>query len=75
MLGNKLDSKAVANTPTIWTEGSTSWSLRWRAIMTRVASFQYRVGDNDSTVYSWMNLPEHHITTHAGDSDATPKIR
>jgi Protein of unknown function (DUF1552) len=73
MLGAKLDSKAIANTPTIFDRGLDVMVASLACDLTRVASFQYRVGDNDSTVYSWMNLPEHHITTHSGDSDAAAK--
>jgi hypothetical protein len=35
--------------------------------LTRIASLQFRVGENDGSVYPWLGLPdtEHHITTHS----------
>ncbi|MGE0791857.1 MAG: DUF1552 domain-containing protein [Sandaracinaceae bacterium] len=35
--------------------------------LTRIASLQYRVGENDGYTYPWLALPdtEHHITTHS----------
>jgi hypothetical protein len=73
MLGNKLDAKAMANTPTVFDRGLDVLVASLACDLTRVASFQHTVGDNDGTVYSWLGAPEHHITSHAGDSDATAK--
>lgn len=43
--------------------------------LTRVASLQYTVGDNDYGTYSWLGITRegHHPLTHAGDSDVQAK--
>ena len=39
--------------------------------LTRVMSLEYRYGDNDDDVYTWLGLTNgHHTTSHLGDSDA-----
>ena len=39
--------------------------------LTRVASLQYKIGDNDNAFYRWLGIDfeGHHLITHAGDSD------
>jgi Protein of unknown function (DUF1552) len=73
MLGTKLDAKAVANTPTVFDRGLDVLVASLACDLTRVASFQHTIGDYDGTVYSWLGAPEHHITSHAADGDATAK--
>jgi hypothetical protein len=39
--------------------------------LTRVASFQYTLGENDNVGYPWLGINDgHHNLTHAADSDA-----
>ena len=39
--------------------------------LTRVASFQYLLGENDANPYPWLGINDgHHNLTHAADSDA-----
>jgi hypothetical protein len=43
--------------------------------MTRVASLQYRLGENDSDRYTWLGINHegHHGLTHAGDSNVVER--
>jgi hypothetical protein len=70
MLGAKLNAGDQVNTPTVVDRQLDLMTAALACDLTRVASFQYSIGDNDGTTYSWLgHTVAHHGMTHAPDSD------
>ncbi len=69
-LGAKLNAGDMVNTPTVVDRQFDLMTAALACDLTRVASFQYSIGDNDGTTYSWLgHTVAHHGMTHAPDSD------
>jgi hypothetical protein len=69
-LGAKLNAGDQVNTPTVMDRQFDLLTAALACDLTRVASFQYSIGDNDGTTYSWLgHTVAHHTMTHAPDSD------
>jgi hypothetical protein len=69
-LGAKLAAGDQLNTPTVVDRQFDLMTAALACDLTRVASFQYSIGDNDGTIYSWLgHTTAHHGMTHAPDSD------
>jgi hypothetical protein len=69
-LGAKLNAGDQLNTPTVVDRQLDLLTAALACDLTRVASFQYSIGDNDGTIYSWLgHTTAHHGMTHAPDSD------
>jgi hypothetical protein len=66
-----LDAGAVANIPTVVQRQIDLMVAALACDLTRVASFQYRIGDNDNDFYDWIGITRegHHLITHGGDTD------
>jgi Protein of unknown function (DUF1552) len=70
MLGTKLTAGDAANTPTVMDRHFDLMTAALACDLTRVASFQHSIGDNDGTIHSWLGQTQaHHAMTHAPDSD------
>lgn len=70
-LGTKLTAGDAANTPTVMDRQFDLIAAALACDMTRFASYQHTIGDNDGTVYSWLDITDsHHSMTHAPDSDS-----
>jgi Protein of unknown function (DUF1552) len=70
LLGAKLNAGDMVNTPTVVDRQFDLMTAALACDLTRVASFQYSIGDNDGTTYSWLgHTVAHHGMTHAPDSD------
>jgi hypothetical protein len=68
--GTKLNAGDVANTPTVMDRHFDLIAAALACDLTRVASYQHTIGDNDGTIYSWLgHTTSHHTMTHAPDSD------
>ncbi|MDX2020468.1 MAG: DUF1552 domain-containing protein [Deltaproteobacteria bacterium] len=74
-MGMNVDAFNEANTPTVIDRQMELMAAALACDLTRVASLQYTVGDNDNGTYSWLGITRmgHHLLTHAGDSDAQAK--
>jgi hypothetical protein len=69
-LATKADPNAVENTPLVLESQLGLIVAALSCDLTRVASLQYSIGDNDGAAYPWLNISDgHHGLTHAGDSD------
>jgi hypothetical protein len=75
MMGATLEAYNEVNTPTIIDRQMDLIAASLACDLTRVASLQYTIGDNDNGTYSWLGITRegHHLLTHAGDSDAQAK--
>jgi Protein of unknown function (DUF1552) len=72
MLAAKVDASVVENTPLVIESQIALITAALSCDLTRVASLQYTVGDNDDAPYPWLNISDgHHDLTHAGDSDTS----
>jgi hypothetical protein len=70
MLGTKLTASDAVNTPTVMDRHFDLIAAALACDLTRVASYQHTIGDNDGTIYSWLGHTQaHHTMTHAPDSD------
>ena len=71
----RLDPAMVMNGPTIWERQIDVLTAALSCDLTRVASLQFRVGENDNDRYTWLNVTHegHHLITHGGDMDALTK--
>jgi Protein of unknown function (DUF1552) len=70
----KLATKVAAgdqlNTPAVMDGHFDLMAAALACDLTRFASYQHVIGDNDGTTYSWLGLTQaHHGMTHAPDSD------
>ncbi len=67
-----LDPNAADNVPAILDLQQDLLVASLACDITRVASLQYRVGENDSQRYPWLGIDQedHHLLSHAGDSAA-----
>jgi hypothetical protein len=70
-LGAQVDSTAQPNTPLVLKSQMDLIVSALACDMTRIASLQYTIGDNDNGVYSWLGITNaaHHDMTHAPDND------
>jgi Protein of unknown function (DUF1552) len=69
-LAAKLAAGDAANTDAVMNGHFDLMAAAFACDLTRVASYQHVIGDNDGTVYSWLGLTTaHHGMTHAPDSD------
>jgi len=71
-LGGRVDPAAVANVPAVFDRQIEMLGAAFACDLTRVASLQYRVGENDGMLYPWLGLTrlEHHQTSHETTSTA-----
>jgi hypothetical protein len=70
MLAAKVDANVVENTPLVIESQISLITAALSCDLTRVATLQYTIGDNDNAPYPWLNISDgHHGLTHAGDSD------
>lgn len=70
VLSAKVDANAVDNTELVVDAQIKLIVAALACDLTRVASFQYTLGDNDSAPYPFLGINDgHHLLTHAGDSD------
>jgi hypothetical protein len=70
----RVDPNAVANMPVVMDRQIDILAAALACDLTRVASVQVRVGENDGDTYGFLgNTLQHHLTTHAGDSDAAAR--
>ncbi|HEX4339421.1 MAG TPA: DUF1552 domain-containing protein [Polyangiaceae bacterium] len=68
--GAKIDPNQIANTPTIIDLQCSLIASAFACDLTRFASLQYSIGDNDGYPYPWLGITDgHHDLTHAGDDD------
>ncbi|MDB4988608.1 MAG: Tat (Twin-arginine translocation) pathway signal sequence domain protein [Myxococcaceae bacterium] len=69
-LAAKVDSNNVANTVAVVDSQIQLIVAALACDLTRVASFQYSIGDNDGGPYPFLGINDgHHLLTHAADSD------
>lgn len=75
LLGNRLDPGAVTNAPAMFDRQSEVIAAALACDQTRIASLQYRLGENDTDTYTWLGITHegHHLISHAGDSDTFEK--
>jgi hypothetical protein len=69
-VGTKLDAGKIDNTPTVIDLQCSLMASALACDLTRFASLQYSIGDNDGYPYPWLGITEgHHDLTHAADDD------
>ncbi len=69
-VGTKIDAQAIANTPTVIDLRLLLIAASLACDLTRFASLQYSIGDNDGYPYPWLGITDdHHGLTHAADTD------
>jgi hypothetical protein len=62
---------ALDQTPTVVDAHIELIAASFACDLTRVASFQYTLGENDNQGYPWLGIADgHHNLTHSADSDA-----
>jgi hypothetical protein len=72
VLPAKIDPNAAANVSATMDRHSDIVAAAFGCDLTRVASFQMRLGETDTDTYDFLgNKGEHHLTSHNPDSDAT----
>lgn len=71
MVGTRMDHNAAANVPTMFDRQMDILAAALACDLTRVASLQYRVGENDNDRYTWLEIAHegHHLITHATDDN------
>ena len=70
MVGTKVDAGQIDNTPTVIDLQCSLIASALACDLTRFASLQYSIGDNDGYPYPWLGITDgHHDLTHAGDTD------
>ncbi len=72
-----LDPNALENTPAVLDLQQDLVVAALACDLTRVASIQYRVGENDNDRYQWAGVENegHHMLTHSGDSQAAERAQ
>jgi len=76
LLGSEVDANMASNTPLVMDAMISLMAASLSCGLTRVASMQYRVGENDGGyLYDWLGIDalEHHLMTHEPDSNAAAK--
>jgi hypothetical protein len=76
VLGSEVDSNKSSNTPVVMDAMISLMAASLSCGLTRFASMQYRVGENDGGyLYDWLGITalEHHLLTHEPDSNAAAK--
>jgi hypothetical protein len=69
-LTSKLDANNLNNTPFVMDAQLDLMAAALACDLTRVASLQYSVGDNDYTAYPWLGInDDHHMLTHSEPTD------
>lgn len=77
-LGQELDAGAVDNTPATFDRQMELLAAALSCDLTRVASLQFRVGENDGGYpYHWLGITaqEHHLLTHEPDENAEARAQ
>jgi hypothetical protein len=71
----RVDANAVANMPVIWDLQNDIVSAVLACDLTRIASLQFRVGENDNDRYAWLGVTHegHHLISHSGDTNLVEK--
>ena len=75
-LGTAVNSGTSSNTPQVFDRMMELMAATLACDLTRVASMQYRVGENDGGyLYDWLGISaqEHHLLSHEGDTNATAR--
>jgi len=75
-LGAALDANQASNTPAVFDRTIDLLTTSLACDLTRFASLQYRVGENDGGyTYDWLGITgqEHHLLTHEGDTNAAAR--
>jgi hypothetical protein len=76
VLGDELDANESSNTPVVMDAMISLMAASLSCGLTRFASMQYRVGENDGGyLYDWLGITslEHHLMTHEPDSNTQAK--
>lgn len=76
VLGTEVDPNKSSNTPVVMDAMISLMAASLSCGLTNFASMQYRVGENDGGyLYDWLGITdqEHHLLTHAGDTDANAR--
>ncbi len=69
-LGANLGDGKVTDMGAVWQREMDTIAAAMACDLTRVASIQFKFGDNDDDVYSWLGLKSgHHTLSHEGDSN------
>jgi hypothetical protein len=69
-LAGKVNAGDQLNTPAVMDAHFDLMTAALACDLTRFASYQHVIGDNDGTTYSWLgHTVAHHGMTHAPDSD------
>jgi hypothetical protein len=71
-LGAAVDARRNENTPAVFAQHQQLLTSALTCDLSRFASIQYTVGDNDDATYPWLGISDtgHHTLTHAPASDA-----
>jgi|CXWL01.1.fsa_nt_gi hypothetical protein len=70
-IGGAVNSGTIANRPTLIKQQFDIISGAFACDLTRIASVQFSVGDNDENPYPFLGINEtHHLSSH-GEGDAT----
>jgi hypothetical protein len=72
VLGDELDANQSSNTPVVMDAMISLMAASLSCGLTRFASMQYRVGENDGGyLYDWLGITslEHHLMTHEPDDN------
>jgi hypothetical protein len=73
VLGDEIDANKASNTPVVMDAMVSLMAASLSCGLTRFASMQYRVGENDGGyLYDWLGITslEHHLMSHEPDSNA-----
>ncbi|RYZ06752.1 MAG: DUF1552 domain-containing protein [Myxococcales bacterium] len=73
VLGDEVDANKASSTPLVMEAMSALMASSLSCGLTRFASMQYRVGENDGGyLYDWLGISdlEHHLMTHEPDTNA-----
>jgi len=75
MLGEAIDARKNENTPAVLDRQCELLCSALACDLSRVASIQYTIGDNDDATYPWLGITDagHHTLSHAPASDAVAK--
>lgn len=75
-IGAPVDPFADPNIPVILEAQMKILAQALACDMTRVASLQYRVGENDGSVYEWLGVDreQHHLITHENNASAEEEL-
>jgi hypothetical protein len=76
VLPAKVDPNDAANVSSTMDRHSDIVASAFACDLTRIASFQMRLGETDTDTYSFLgNSGEHHLTSHNPDSDADARAQ